>query len=114
MLQVRQVLELADLTLQARGHGVEARREARDVVLSAHRHAFVEVAGGEALGDVRGGADGRHDEARREVGAGAEEQDEREAAGGERGAHDAERVGFLVHREDEVQVVRAGVGDADA
>ena len=49
-----QLLELADLLLQAGGHLVERRAEPGDVVLAADVHALLEPARGEPLGDPAG------------------------------------------------------------
>ena len=61
LLHGREALELADLALEAVGHPVEGRREEGEVVLAARRHPFVELAGGQSLGDLAGPPDGRDD-----------------------------------------------------
>ena len=59
-LHAGELLELADLLLQARGHLVERGAQPGDVVLAAHVHALLEPAGGEPLGDPAGQPDRRH------------------------------------------------------
>ena len=56
-LHARQLLELADLLLQAGGHLVERRAQPGDVVVAAHVHALLEPAGREPLGDPAGQPD---------------------------------------------------------
>ena len=57
----RELLELADLALRLLGHLVERRGQPGEVVLAAHRHALVELARGEPLGDPRGQPHRVHD-----------------------------------------------------
>ena len=74
-----QVLELADLALQAGGHPVERRRQPGQVVLAAHPHPLLEPAGGEPLGDPRRHPHRRHDLAGDQPGDAADQEHQRRA-----------------------------------
>ena len=58
-LQRAELLQLADLLLDAARHLVVGLAEAGQLVLALHGHALVEVAVGEPLGDLRGRRTGR-------------------------------------------------------
>ena len=101
-LQRPELLELADLRLDARRHLVVRLREPGHLVVAVDRHAFVEVAVGEPFGDVGGLAHRAHDLAgdhRRD----AREQHEQDP-GGERERALDQRERALLGREREEQV----------
>ena len=75
-LQPAEVLELADLPLQVGGHLVERRRQPGEVVLAAHLHPLLELAGGEPLGDAAGHPDRGHHLAGDQPGQPADEQEQ--------------------------------------
>ena len=108
-----QVLELADLALQAGRHPVERRRQPGQVVLAAHPHPLVEPARGEPLGDAGGHPDRRDDLPGDQPGDAAEQHDQGERAHQQRAADQAEGVLLLVEREDVVELVRPDAGDLD-
>jgi hypothetical protein len=113
LLHGGQPLELADLRLQAVGHGVERRREDGEVVLAARRHPFVELAGRQPLGDLAGAAHRGDDLPGDDPRDGADEQGQGEAGDGERVRDEVHRRDLLPQRVDEVEVVGAGVGHLD-
>ena len=101
-LQRPELLELADLRLDARRHLVVRLREPGHLVVAVDRHPFVEVAVGEPFGDVGGLAHRAHDLAgdhRRD----AREQHEQDP-GGERERALDQRERALLGREREEQV----------
>ena len=113
LLHRREALELADLRLEAVGHAVERRREQGEVVLAAGRHPLVELAGGQALGDLARAPHRRDDLAGDDPGDGADEEGQDDAGDDEGVADQPHRRHLLLHRVDEVEVVGAGVGHLD-
>ena len=90
-LQRAELLELADLALDALGHLVVRLGEPGDVVLADHDHAFVQLAAGEPLRGLRGAADRPDDLPGHEVRDAGEQQQQHETADDQRALHDADR-----------------------
>ena len=107
LLDPGQVLELGNLLLQRRRHGVERVAEARQVVLSLGSHALVEVSLRETLGDDRSSAHRIGDEPGDDEGDGAHEEDERDPTEHEGPTDEVDDVPLALHGIDEVQAVVA-------
>ena len=90
-LQRAELLELADLLLDALGHLVVRLGEPRDVVLADDDHAFVQLTAREPFGGLRGAADRPDDLPGHEVRDAGEQQQQHETADEQRALHDADR-----------------------
>ncbi len=108
-----QVLELADLALQAGRHPVERRGEPGQVVLAPHPHPLLEPARGEPLGDPRRHPHRGHHLPGHQPGDAADQDHQAERGQQQRVAHQAEGLLLLVQREQEVQLVGADRRDDD-
>ncbi len=109
-LHPAQLLELADLALQVRGHLVERRREPGQVVLAGDAQPLLQPAGGQPLGDPAGHPH-RRDHLPGDQPADAGDEHQQQAARGEQRPGDQpHRVLLLVEREQEVDRVGAAVG----
>ena len=105
-----ELLELADLLLQAGGHLVEGRAQPGDVVVAAHVHALLEPAGREPLGDPPGQPHRGDDLPGDQPGDAADQEQQQRAAGDQGPPHQREGVLLLGHREEVVERVGAAVG----
>ena len=108
LLDPGQPLELPDLRLEAVGHVVEGPSQLGEVVVPPGRQAFVEVTRGQPLGDSGCPTDRADDLTGDDIGDGREQDDEGEGAESDGARDDAEGPLLLIHREDDVDVVRAG------
>ena len=109
-LDPAELLELADLALQVRGHLVERRRQAGEVVLAGHPQPLGEPARREPLGDAAGQPHRRHDLPGDQPGHPGD-QDQEQTARGDHGPGDqAHRLLLLVEGEQEVERVGPAVG----
>ena len=105
-LHPAEVLQLPDLALEARGHLVERRRQARQVVLARHAQPFGEAAGGEPLGHPAGEPHRGHDLAGHQPGQPGDQDHEQAAGGDHRPGDQPHRLLLLVEGEQEVERVR--------
>lgn len=94
-LHLRQVLQLADLLLEVRGHVVEGAGEARQIVLTADPHALFETSGGEPLRALGGQPHGDDDLPRDQRGDGRQEQHQDDAHSGQGAADVGQGLLFL-------------------
>ena len=85
-LDATQLLELADLALEVGRHLVERRREPRQVVLSGHPQALLQLTGSEPLGHLPGHPDRRDDLPGHQPGERRDQDDQEDARGEQRPA----------------------------
>ena len=104
-----QVLELVDLSLQARRHLVEGAPQPGDIVLTADLHPSVEPAGGELLGRPRGQPDRRDHLPDDDPRDGPDQGDQGETADDEDPLDPGQDLYLVVQTVDEVQLVLPAV-----
>ncbi len=103
-LQRPELLELADLGLDAAGHLVVRLGQPRHLVVAVHGHAFVEVPVGEPLGDLGGLPDRPDDLPGDQARDPGQEQEQHEPAHDQRALHQRERALLGVQREQQVEL----------
>ncbi len=109
-LQRAELLELADLRLDAAGHLVVRLGQPGHLVVAVHGHALVEVTVGEPLGDLRRLPDGADDLPGDQAGDPGQQQQEHEPADDQRALHERERALLGVERDPEVELQVAAGG----
>ncbi len=108
-LHPRQLLQLADLSLQAGRHLVERRAEPCDVVVAANVHPLLETTGGQPLRDPSGEPHRRHDLSGDQPGDTADQDHQQHAGSHEGASYQREGALLLGHREQVVERVGAAV-----
>jgi hypothetical protein len=99
-----ELLELADLGLDAAGHLVVRLGQPRHLVVAVHGHAFVEVPVGEPLGDLGGLPDRPDDLPGDQARDPGQQQEQHEPADDQRALHQRERALLGVQREQQVEL----------
>jgi hypothetical protein len=105
-LQRAELLQLADLLLDALGHRVVRLAEPGHLVVTVHRHPLVEVPVGEPFGDLRGQPDGAHHLPRDQAGDAGQQQQQDQPADDQRALHQAQRALLGRQREQQVELQR--------
>ena len=109
-LQRAELLELADLGLDAAGHLVVRLGQPRHLVVAVHRHPLVEVAVGEPLGDLGGLPHRPHHLPGDEARDAGQQQEQHQPADDQRALHQRERALLGVEREQQVELQVAARG----
>ena len=101
-LQVSELLQGVDLTLQTFGHIVERHGQPGHIVLTAYRHPLGEVAFGEPFGDPRCRPYRQHHLPRHQQRDTGQQQQQHQAAGGNGSAHQRDGALLAGEREDQI------------
>ena len=112
LLHPREVLQPADLLLQAGRHLVEGGAQTGQVVVALDMHALGQVPGRQPLGDARRQPDGRHDLTRHDVRDEPDHQHEQGADAEHGAAHQVEGLLLAGEREQVVELVLPDAGHA--
>ena len=103
-LQRAELLQLADLLLDALRHRVVRLAEPGQLVLAVHRHPLVEVPVGEPLGDLRGLPHRAHHLPGDQAGDAGQQQQQDQPADDQRALHQVERALLGGQREQQVEL----------